>query len=416
MSASTRNHDGVRARVALLPGDGVGPEVAAAATEVLGAVADAFGHRFEVTEGLLGGCAIEATGVPFPPAAATLVASSEAVLLGAVGGPRWSDPSLRVRPEQGLLELRRVMEVYANLRPVRVVPAGAAVSPLRPERVRDVDLLVVRELNGGLYYGEKHRERLDDGTGEVAWESCRYSSAEVERVVRVAASLARARRGRLTSVDKANVLETSRLWRDVTTRVMRDEFPDVALDHVYVDACAMYLIQDPRRFDVIVTENLFGDILTDEAAVLAGAIGLLPSASLGDAAPQGNVRRGLYEPIHGSAPDIAGQNRANPVGMILSVAMMLRHSFVLEVEAVAIETAVDAVLDAGWRTADLLSGAQQARGTAEFGAEVARRLGAGAQLAGGARPNAGVSRSPRTTPCSGTLDPHAPRSQSSEDP
>jgi 3-isopropylmalate dehydrogenase len=265
------------------------------------------------------------------------------------------------------------MGTYANVRPVRLHAAGAAVSPLRAERLAGVDLVIVRELTGGLYYGDKHRERTNDG-GEVAWETCRYTSHEVERVVRVAARCARTRRGRLTSVDKANVLETSRLWREVTTRVMRDEFPDVAVEHVYVDACAMFLVQQPARFDVLVTENLFGDILTDESAVLAGSIGLLPSASLGDAPAGRSHPVGLYEPIHGSAPDIAGQNRANPVGMILSAALMLSHSFGLHAEARAVEEAVGATLDAGWLTADVAPFGAGPCATREVGSEIARRV------------------------------------------
>jgi 3-isopropylmalate dehydrogenase len=248
------------------------------------------------------------------------------------------------------------------------------MSPIRPERLEGVDLVVVRELTGGLYYGDKRRERRADGT-EVATETCSYTSEEITRVVRVAGELARTRRGRLTSVDKANVMETSRLWREVTTRVVRDEFPDLALEHVLVDACAMHLVRQPSRFDVIVTENLFGDILTDEAAVLAGSIGLLPSASLGAQRPGGAAARtGLYEPIHGSAPDIAGHRVANPVGMILSVAMMLRSSFALEKEAAAVERAVDCTLSDGWLTADLCEDPARARATDDVGREIARRV------------------------------------------
>jgi 3-isopropylmalate dehydrogenase len=364
----------MKARIALLAGDGVGPEVMAQALRVLDAVSDSFGHTFTRETGLIGGCAIDETGTPLPPDTLELAAISDAVLLGAVGGPRWNVPGAPVRPEQGLLDLRRVMGVYANLRPVPMFPAGVRMSPLRPELLHHVDLLVVRELTGGLYYGEKHRAR--DGDGEAAWETCRYTTAEVERVVRVAAGLARLRSRRLTSVDKANVLETSRLWREVTTRVVREEFPDIALEHVLVDACAMFLVREPARFDVLVTENMFGDILTDEASVLAGSIGLLPSASLGDAPPEGRSRTGLYEPIHGSAPDLAGRNRANPVGIILSTAMMLRHSFGLEPEARCIESAVALALDDGWLTEDLVPPGTTARSTSDVGQEIARRVSA----------------------------------------
>ena len=363
----------VKARIAYLPGDGVGPEVGAEALRALQAVGQHFGHTFDVEEASIGGAAIDAYGDPLPPATRAVAEHADAVLLGAVGGPRWSDPGAAVRPEQGLLELRRLLGTYANVRPLQLFDAGRAISPLRPERLVGVDFVVVRELTGGLYYGEKHRDRGSDG-GETAWEVCTYTTAEIERVVRVAAQLARSRRQRLTSVDKANVLETSRLWREVTTRVVRDEFPDVVLDHVLVDACAMFLIREPARFDVIVTENLFGDILTDEASVIAGSIGLLPSASLG-AERSGVARRaGLYEPIHGSAPDIAGQGRANPVGMILSVAMMLRASFELESEARSIEAAVRSTLGDGLCTPDVAATGEPACRTDEFGREVARRI------------------------------------------
>lgn len=364
---------GMRARIAYLPGDGVGPEVGAEALRALDAIGRRFGHTFEADDALIGGAAIDAYGEPLPPATRAIAERADAVLLGAVGGPRWSSSAATLRPEQGLLELRRLLGTYANVRPLQLFDAGRKISPLRPERLDGVDFVVVRELTGGLYYGEKHRDRDPDG-GETAWEVCRYSTAEVERVVRVAGQLARRRRRRLASVDKANVLETSRLWRDVTTRVMNEEFPDVTLEHVLVDACAMFLVREPARFDVIVTENLFGDILTDEASVIAGSIGLLPSASLGDVMPGATARRGLYEPIHGSAPDIAGQGRANPVGMILSAAMMLRDSFDLESEAQCIEGAVRSSLDAGFRTQDLTRPGETWCTTEDFGREVARRI------------------------------------------
>src|SRR6266550_6743370 len=351
--------------VALLPGDGIGPEVVAEGARILRAVAERYGHTIELCEGLIGGCALDARGTPLPPETVDLCQNADAVLLGAVGGPRWDDPNARQRPEQGLLGLRRELQVYANLRPVRVHPSLAAAAPLRAERLEGVDLIFVRELTGGMYFGDKRRERVDGG--ERAVDECVYTTAEIERVTRVAAELARKRRRKLTSVDKANVLETSRLWRSTVARVMRQDFPDVTLDHLLVDACAMQLLRDPRAFDVIVTENMFGDILTDEASMLAGSLGVLPSASLGDdiAAREGEpsaslgadtaardrerprVRRGLYEPIHGSAPDIAGRGIANPIGTILSVALMLRHSFGLEQEARAVEQAVSEAIEEG---------------------------------------------------------------------
>jgi 3-isopropylmalate dehydrogenase len=324
MSATS---NGAVARIALLGGDGIGPEVTAEAAAVLRAVAERFGHRFQLDTALVGGAAIDASGTPLPEDTLALCRASDAILFGAIGGPRWG-PSAKVRPEQGLLALRKELGLFANIRPVAVDPRLAAASPLKPELLVGVDLVVVRELTGGLYFGEKRR------TEREAFDACIYTVSEVERVVRVAAGLARGRRRKLTSVDKANVLETSRLWREVTERVVRAEFPDVALEHQLVDSCAMLLVRRPADFDVIVTENMFGDILTDEASVLAGSIGMLPSASLGAGT------RGLYEPIHGSAPDIAGKGVANPYGAIASAAMLLRHSLGLEAEARAVEAAV----------------------------------------------------------------------------
>lgn len=361
----------MKARIAVLPGDGVGPEVTAEAVGVLQRIAERFGHEFEFVECLVGGAAMDAEGDPLPAHTRAAVAEADAVLLGAVGGPQWSDPSAPVRPEQGLLSLRAAMQVFANLRPVRTHDALLDAAPLRPELLRGVDVLFVRELTGGLYFGEK---TLTQGAaGETATDLCTYTASEIERVARVAGALARTRDRRVTSVDKANVLETSRLWRRTVTRVMRDEFPDVALEHALVDSFAMQLLRAPASFDVVVTENLFGDILTDEAAVLAGSIGLLPSASLG--LPRANGRTpGLYEPIHGSAPDIVGTGKANPVGTILSAAMLLRHSLGLTREAAVVERVVHEALTAGWRTADLASDRRTPCSTAEFGAEIARRL------------------------------------------
>jgi 3-isopropylmalate dehydrogenase len=367
----------MHASIAVLPGDGIGPEVTSQAVHVLHVVAERWGHRFDTPEGLIGGCAIDATREPLPAETTRLALSTDAVLLGAVGGPQWSDPNAAVRPEQGLLDLRKALGTYANLRPVSVHPALAAASPLKADRLVGVDLVFVRELTGGMYFGEKTRQSIDGG--ERATDLCVYSTEEIERVVRVAARLARERRHKLTSVDKANVLETSRLWRRVTERVVHGEFPDVALDHMFVDACAMRLVQAPATFDVVVTENLFGDILTDEASMLAGSIGMLPSASLGDVATgnegaAGPTARGLYEPIHGSAPDIARRGVANPIGAILSVAMLLRHSLGLHEEARAVERAVDAVVADGWGTPDIAASDGLRCTTRELGERIAVRL------------------------------------------
>ncbi|HZH04111.1 MAG TPA: 3-isopropylmalate dehydrogenase [Myxococcaceae bacterium] len=354
----------MKATIAVLPGDGVGPEVVAQATRLLKALGERFGHSFEMKEASIGGAAIDATGTSLPDETLALCKASDAVLLGAVGGPKW-DPPAKVRPEQGLLALRKGLGLFANLRPVTVHPSLTEASPLKAELLAGVDMMVVRELTGGIYFGEKKRE------GTTASDLCVYTEAEVERVVRVAGQLARGRKKRLVSVDKANVLETSRLWRAVTERVMKAEFPDVQLSTLLVDACAMHLIKRPADFDVVVTENMFGDILTDEASVLSGSIGLLPSASLGDG------KRGLYEPIHGSAPDIAGKGVANPYGTLLSVAMLLRHSLGLEAEAQAVEASVFRALERGILTAELARGktpaGTQAVGSAVIeGLEVAR--------------------------------------------
>ena len=352
----------MRAVIAVLPGDGIGPEVTREAVRALRAIGERFGHEFVLTEYPFGGVAIDTHGEPLPQATLTACLAADAVLLGAIGGPKWSDPASARRPEDGLLALRRALGVYANLRPVRVHPALEDASTLKPAVLSGVDLLFVRELTGGIYFGEKKRSATE------ASDLCVYTAAEIERIVRVAASLALTRRARLTSIDKANVLETSRLWREVSTRIVRTEFPDVALEHLLVDAAAMHLIRRPRDFDVLVTENMFGDILTDEASMLAGSLGLLPSASLGDG------RRGLYEPIHGSAPDIAGRGIANPFGALLSVALLLRHSLDLDSEARALEAAVADALAAGVRTADLAGEATRAHSTAAAAEAVLSRL------------------------------------------
>lgn len=353
----------MQAVIAVLAGDGIGPEVVAEGVKVLQAVAARFGHTFTLREALIGGCAIDAAGEPLPAETVALCREADAVLLGAVGGPKWDDPQAKVRPEQGLLGIRKALGLFANLRPVQVHPRLIDASPLRPERLQGVDLIVVRELTGGIYFGEKRRECGPDG--EWASDLCIYTEEEIVRVVRVAAQLARRRRGKLTLVDKANVLETSRLWRSITTRLMRDEFPDLQFETMLVDACAMHLIRRPADFDVIVTENMFGDILTDEAAMLAGSMGMLPSASLGSG------RMGLYEPIHGSAPDIAGQGKANPLATILSVAMLLRHSLDLAAEAECVEAAVATVIERGIVTADIAAPGLPTYSTAAVGDAVA---------------------------------------------
>ena len=355
----------MRALIAVLPGDGIGPEVCAEAVRALTAVAAAGGHSFEFEHADIGGIAIDRHGDPLPQSTLALCRRADAVLLGAVGGPKWSSPSATVRPEQGLLLLRQELGLFANLRPVAPHPVALKQAPIKANLLTGVDILVVRELTGGIYFGERSR------TEHEAMDVCRYTVAEVERVTRRAAQFARARRGKLTHVDKANVLDTSRLWRATVERVVRAAFPDLELEHQLVDSMAMHLIARPRDFDVVLTENLFGDILTDEAALLAGSMGLLPSASLGE----GTL--GVYEPIHGSAPDIAGRGIANPFGAILSGAMLLRHSLGLDSEARAIEQAVSDALDAGVLTRDLRK--RGAWSTEAAGTWVARRIEATAQ-------------------------------------
>ena len=347
----------------MLAGDGIGPEVTAAGLRVLERIGEASGHRFRISEQLIGGAAIDATGNPFPDDTAASCRDSNAIMLGAVGGPKWSDPNAAIRPEQGLLALRAELGVFANLRPVRIFEELADASPIKHDRLQGVDLMVVRELTGGIYFGEKTRD------AETASDLCTYHRYEIERIVRVAAKLARNRKGKLCSVDKANVLETSRLWRDVCTKTMADEFDDIDLEHMLVDAAAMHLIKRPADFDVMVTENMFGDILTDEAAMLTGSLGMLPSASLGDTA------RGLFEPIHGSAPDIAGQGIANPCGMVASIAMLLRLSLELEEEATRVENALQQVIADGARTADLATSDEAVLSTADMTEAIMRQLG-----------------------------------------
>ncbi len=351
----------MKARIAVIAGDGIGTEVIAEGTRVLERVAKKFGHEFHMTSAPFGGAAIDLAGDPLPKATLDECLAADAVLLGAIGGPKWG-PSSPVRPEQGLLRLRRELGVYANLRPIRLHAALRDASVFKPEIIEGVDLVFVRELTGGIYFGEKTR------TATLATDLCSYSAPEIERITRVAGRLAAARRQRVVSIDKSNVLETSRLWREVSERVIRAEFPGVSIEHMLVDSAAMHLIRRPRDFDVLLTENMFGDILTDEAAMLASSLGVLPSASLGDG------RRGLYEPIHGSAPDIAGKGIANPVGTILSVALLLRHSLGLEAEATAVEDAVTRAIDGGARTADIAEKGRAVMGTRAMGVAILAAL------------------------------------------
>jgi 3-isopropylmalate dehydrogenase len=331
--------------ITLLPGDGIGPEVVSQAVRVLQEITRLSGVVFHTEERLLGGCSIDKFGSALTDETLAACLRSDAVLLGAVGGPKWDNPDAKVRPEQGLLGLRKGMGVFANLRPVKVHPTLVGSSPLKPEKLIGVDMIVVRELTGGLYFGQPKGREIIDGH-ERAVDTLVYTDTEIKRVVRMAFRLAQQRRKKVSSVDKANVLESSRLWRKTTVEIAK-EFPDVTLEHVLVDTAAMRLITSPANFDVMVTENMFGDILTDEASVLAGSMGMLPSASLGDSGA------GLYEPIHGSAPDIAGRGIANPIGTILSAALMLRYSFHMEKEAALIEKAIDQTVTDGCRTADL---------------------------------------------------------------
>lgn len=345
-------------KIAVLPGDGIGVEIVPEAVKVLQAVGKKFGLEFEFNEAPVGGAAYDICGNPLPTATLDLCRASDAVLLGAIGGPKWDNLPVHLRPELGaLLPLRKELELYANLRPCVLFPGLLNASTLKEEVISGVDILVIRELTGGIYFGEKKREKTPDG--EKATDVLAYSTYEIERIVRFAYQAARKRRGKLCSVDKANVLESSRLWRETVNRLAGD-YPDVETTYMYVDNCSMQLIRNPAQFDVIVTENMFGDILTDEASMLTGSIGMLASASIG-----GQV--GLYEPAHGSAPDIAGQNKANPLATILSAAMMLRFSFNREEEAVTIEKAVRRVLEEGYRTPDLMEEGKKLLGTVEMG-------------------------------------------------
>ena len=360
-------------KIAVLPGDGVGPDVVTEAQRVLDEVGRRFGHRFDYGTGYIGGIAIDKFGKALPAPTLALCRRSDAVLLGAVGGPQWDDPDAKVRPEDGLLALRKELDLFANLRPVKMFRVLENSTSLKPEVVRNVDMLVIRELTGGLYFG-KPKKRWTTMRGRRAVDSMYYTEQEIERIVRVGFELAMTRRRKLTSVDKANVLESSRLWRQITAEIAI-EYPHVKLDNMLVDACAMRLIQNPAYFDVIVTENTFGDILTDEASMLAGSMGMLPSASLaGIPGKKTSCAFGLYEPIHGSAPDIAGTDTANPIATILSAGMLLHYSLGLKHEAASIESAVLQVLDSGYRSKDIMTRGMKAVGTREMGKLIARSV------------------------------------------
>ncbi len=357
-------------KITVLPGDGIGPEVVAEAMTVLRQAGDLFDFTIEVEEGLVGGASIDAHGTPLTDEVLALAKASDAVVLGAMGGPRWDGLDYAIRPERALLALRRELGLFANLRPVRLFAPLAQASTLKPEVVAGTDLVVVRELTGGIYFGQPKGITPEPGGGERGVNTLIYTTREIERIARMAFDAARRRRHRVTSVDKANVLESTELWRRVVTRIHEEEgYGDVRLDHMLVDNCAMQLIRDPRQFDVIVTTNMFGDILSDEAAMLTGSIGMLPSASLG-----GKV--GLYEPVHGSAPDIAGQDKANPLAAILTVALMLRHSLDRGAAADCIEGAVERVLDAGHRTPDIAGEEAPVVGCREMGARVRQEIAA----------------------------------------
>jgi 3-isopropylmalate dehydrogenase len=362
----------LNAKIITLPGDGIGPEVTREGVRVLEHIAKKFNHQFQFEEHLMGGCAIDATGEALSAATLDACRAADAVLLGAVGGPKWDDPRAKTRPEVGLLGLRKGLGLFANLRPVKPHPALAHASPLKPEKIAGVDFIVIRELTGGLYFG-KPQGRFEESGKTRAVDTMEYSDSEITRIVQLAFRLAEPRRAKVTSVDKANVLASSRLWREIATEIGRAH-PQIALDHLLVDTCAMKLVASPATFDVIVTENMFGDILTDEAAVLVGSMGLLPSASIGASDHIGAPLLGVYEPIHGSAPDIAGKGIANPIGTILSAAMLLRYSLNLAREADAIDAAVDRAISDGCRTADIAQPGERVLSTHEMADAIIERM------------------------------------------
>ena len=362
----------MKATLVLLPGDGIGPEIMAAASQVLNRLGELCHHEFSMHSYLIGGSAIDAAGTALPHETLVACQQADAILLAAVGGPKWDDPTAQVRPEQGLLGLRKELGLFANLRPVNLHPDLQDASPLRSDRLAGVDLLVVRELTGGIYFGEPRERRLSDGLIEAV-DSMVYNQAEVERIAHTAFQLAQGRRNKVSSIDKANVLESSRLWRETVTQVGKS-YPEIELEHLLVDATAMYMITQPARFDVLLTGNMFGDILSDEASVLSGSMGNLPSTSLGEGANKHGFPLGLYEPIHGSAPDIAGTGTANPIGTILSTAMLLRHSLGLSIEAEQVEKAVAETISAGNRTVDLARHGEPCLNTNEMTAQIVSRL------------------------------------------
>ena len=358
--------------IAVLPGDGVGPEVTAEAVKAMEAVGRRFGHAFDMSFGRIGGNAIDDFGTPLPDETSAMCDDTDAILFGAVGGPKWDDPGAKVHPEDGILAIRKGLGLFANIRPVKVYPSLINSSPIKPQLLKGVDIMVVRELTGGLYFSRPKR-RWQTSRGRRGVDTLRYTEREIERILKVGFELAMGRRRLLTSVDKANVLETGRLWREIATEVSH-EYPDVEVEHILADNASMQLVRNPAHFDVIVSENTFGDILSDEASVLSGSMGMLPSASLaGLPKPGGRGRRSvsLYEPIHGTAPDIAGQGIANPIGAILSVAMLLRYSLGLEDEAGAVEQSVEGVLAEGYRTPDIAADGGQVVSTARMGDVIA---------------------------------------------
>jgi 3-isopropylmalate dehydrogenase len=367
----------MNAKIVVLPGDGIGPEVVDAALLVLTAIGQKYAHTFETSEHLMGGCAIDALGTSLPEETLGAAMQADAVLLGAVGGPKWDDPTAKVRPEQGLLGIRKALGLYANVRPLTLHPSLVDASPLKAEKLEGVDMLVIRELTGGIYFGVPRERRAvptaDGGTEIEAIDTMSYRESEVRRITEFAFKAAMGRRKKVSSIDKANVLESSRLWRQTVVEVAKN-YPEVELEHVLVDAATMHLISRPASFDVMVAGNLFGDILTDEASVLSGSMGNLPSASIGETMNRHGLPRGLYEPIHGSAPDIAGKGIANPIGTILSLAMLLRYSLGLEIEATAIETAVSNVLTAGHRTGDLAVAGEIKLSTTEMASAIMEAL------------------------------------------
>ncbi len=363
----------MKATITLLPGDGIGPEVTAATKQILEKIGEKFGHEFEMESHHIGGIAIDETGVPLPDETLDACRKADAVLLGAVGGPKWDNPNASVRPEQGLLGLRKELGLFANLRPVQPHPELMGASPLKESYLKGTDMLILRELTGGIYFGQPSEKRINADGEEEALDTMIYSEHEIVRIAKLAFDIAHTRRKKVTSIDKANVLESSRLWRKTVAKVAAD-YPDVELENLLIDAATMHLLSRPSDFDVMVTMNLFGDIITDEASMLTGSMGNMPSASLGEDLNSFGKPRGMYEPIHGSAPDIAGKGIANPIGTILSAAMMLRHSLGLISEAEALEKAVDTVLNQGHRTTDIARKGEVPLGTAQITAKLIEAL------------------------------------------